>query len=179
MPAMKRIILLIWALLISGALLVPVGATLASSGMKVGFELASQPGAVTVPSASPSPSTSAENTCAEDAAGNCNLNLTTPQSCVQVALPIVSGGSTCVSNDPSQGGAIIVYLREVLQLMSSAVGIVIVLMLVIAGVQYITSTGNSGLVGAAKKRIINALTALLLFMFMVLILQFIVPGGIL
>jgi hypothetical protein len=117
--------------------------------------------------------------CAQDANGNCNLNLLTPEKCVQIALPIVSGGSSCVDNNPADGGAIVVYLREILQLLSSAVGIVIVLMLVIAGVQYITSTGNPSLVGAAKKRIINALTALLLFMFMVTILQFIVPGGIL
>lgn len=98
---------------------------------------------------------------------------------MQVALPIVTGGSTCVNNSAASGGAIIVYLREVLQLMSSAVGIVIVLMLVIAGIQYISSTGNPSLVGAAKKRIINALTALFLFLFMVTLLQFIVPGGIL
>ena len=70
------------------------------------------------------------------------------------------------------------YLREALQLAGGVVGTVIVMMLVLAGIQYITSSGDSANVKAAKNRITNAITALVLFMFMVAILQFIVPGGI-
>jgi Type IV secretion system pilin len=183
MRIMKKLLTFIWLLFLGATVVSPAGASFASAGVNLpAAQFASFPGAATAPTpskatpkASPSPTT---QTCAKDAKGNCS-DLLRADSCVQVALPIVSGGSSCVNNSAAQGGAIIIYLREVLQLMSSAVGIVIVLMLVVAGIQYITSTGNPSLVGAAKKRIMNALTALFLFMFMVLILQFIVPGGIL
>lgn len=170
MRLMKKFVVFVWLLILGAAVLSPVGLKFATSGPDLHW---STVGAAATPKPSATP-----QTCAKDAAGNCS-NLFNAQSCVKVALPIVSGGSTCVNNSSAQGGAIIVYLREVLQLMSSAVGIVIMLMLVIAGIQYITSTGNPSLVGAAKKRIINALTALFLFLFMTTLLQFIVPGGIL
>lgn len=110
---------------------------------------------------------------------NDGVNLTNPSGCVKIALPILNGGSSCVANNNASGGAIIVYLREVLTLLGAAVGLVIVLMMIIAGIQYITSAGDAGRVKSAKDRIVGAITALVLFMFMVAILQFLVPGGIL
>jgi hypothetical protein len=52
-------------------------------------------------------------------------------------------------------------------------------MIVIGGVQYISSAGNPGAISAAKNRITNAIIALVLFLMMFTIMNFIVPGGIL
>src|SRR4051812_24597652 len=67
---------------------------------------------------------------------------------VCVAVPIFSSGLTpCkdggyeIPNDEASGGAIIFYLKLVLKLINSIVGGVIILVLVIAGIQYITSLG--------------------------------------
>lgn len=104
--------------------------------------------------------------------------LTKPENCVQIALPIF-GNNTCVSNAKGQGGAIIIYLRDVLKLVSSAVGITIIIMIIVAGIQYISSVGDPGAIKNAKNRLVNAMIALLLFLMMFAILQFLVPGGIL
>jgi hypothetical protein len=67
----------------------------------------------------------------------------------------------------------------IIKFLSGAIGLVIVLMIVIGGVQYITSAGDPGAVKAAKGRIVNAIVALILFILMFAILNFIIPGGIL
>lgn len=108
-------------------------------------------------------------------------------TCVALSLPVLPRMQTCtnkqgqpgIPNDPATGGAIIVYLRYVLQLASEAVAAVVLLMLIISGVQYITSGANPGAVKAAKDRLTNALIALVLFFIMFAVLQFLVPGGIL
>lgn len=51
-------------------------------------------------------------------------------------------------------------------------------MIVIGGIQYSLSKGDSGAVASAKKRIVNALLALLAFIFLRAFLEWIIPGGI-
>ncbi len=102
--------------------------------------------------------------------------------CVQLGVPISgksSDAAQCVDNSQGSGGAIVNYLKLILKFLSGAVGLVILLMLMIAGIQYITSTGDPKLVTNAKNRIINAITALVLFILAFAILSFIIPGGIL
>jgi glycerol uptake facilitator-like aquaporin len=70
-------------------------------------------------------------------------------------------------------------LRGWLQLLGGVVATVILIMIVWAGVQYIASAGDPTLVKGAKNRLINAITALLLYLMMTAILQFLIPGGIL
>jgi hypothetical protein len=96
---------------------------------------------------------------------------------VRIGLPIF-GTANCVTNDKNNGGAIIAYLKTVLQLLSIAASMVIILMLIVAGIQYITSIGDPGQIKAAKTRVTNAITALVLFLLMYAILSFLVPGGI-
>ncbi len=72
-----------------------------------------------------------------------------------------------------------VYLKSILIVLSGLVGTIVVLMLVVAGIQYITSLGEPARIKAAKDRIVNAITALVLFLMMFAILGFLVPGGIL
>jgi hypothetical protein len=101
----------------------------------------------------------------------------TTQNCVKVGVKI--GGKDCIDNAAGNGGAIVVYLRLVLQFLSGGIGLIIVLMLTIAGIQYIVSTGDPVQVKNAKNRIVNALTALVLFLLGFAIISFIVPGGVL
>lgn len=96
---------------------------------------------------------------------------------VQLSVPVLSGQSCVDGSKP--GGVIVAYVTMLVKLLSGLVGAVIVLMLVIAGIQYITSAGDPGAIKNAKGRITNAITALILFIFMFAILNFIIPGGIL
>lgn len=110
------------------------------------------------------------------------------QGPVCVAVPVFADsanrgdceeGQEEIANDPANGGAIIVYLKMILKLLNIAIGMIIILMLIIAGVQYITSAADPGQVKAAKDRIMNAIIALVLYMLMFAILNFLIPGGIL
>jgi len=97
---------------------------------------------------------------------------------VQIALPI-SSNNTCVQNDKGNGSAVVVYLKEVLQLLSGIVGITIITVMIWAGIQYISSLGDPAAIKSAKGRLTNSIMALVLFLMMFAILQFLVPGGIL
>jgi hypothetical protein len=105
--------------------------------------------------------------------------------CVQIGLPIAPGApNTCtvngqpgISNDPKTGGAIVNYARGWLRMLNGAVGLFIMLMLVISGIQYITSAGEPSAVKAAKGRLMNTVIGLVAFLSMYAILGFILPGG--
>lgn len=62
--------------------------------------------------------------------------------------------------------------------LSTGVGIVIIIALIMAGIQYSASEGNPEASAKAKKRAQNALIGLLVYMFAWAILQFIIPGGV-
>jgi len=98
---------------------------------------------------------------------------------VTLSSPFSSSQSS-VSSQGSNGcnGLIFNYLTMIIQFLSGAIGLVIVLMLVIGGIQYITSAGDPGAVKNAKSRITNAIIALVLFILMFAILNFLIPGGI-
>ncbi|MCA9328597.1 hypothetical protein KC959_02410 [Candidatus Saccharibacteria bacterium] len=73
---------------------------------------------------------------------------------------------------------IVNYLVGGINFLSAVAGLAIVASIMIAGYQYMTARDNSGQIEAAKKRIIWALVALGLFLFMYALLNFLVPGGV-
>lgn len=108
---------------------------------------------------------------------------TTPDDCaaangVWLSVKVSSKDSNCVLPDSGDGGVIISYLKIILKFLSGGVGIVILLMLTIAGVQYMTAVGQPEQVKAAKTRIQNALTGLVLFLIAFAVLNLIIPGSI-
>lgn len=103
-------------------------------------------------------------------------SITCPEGQVAIGVPIV-GDSHCIDNSGS--GVVVNYLKLILQFLSTAVGGVVVLMIIIAGIQYIISNGDPKAIANAKARLINAITALVLFVLAFAILSFVVPGGIL
>lgn len=71
------------------------------------------------------------------------------------------------------------YLILLINVLSGLVGITVVGVMIFAGIQYSVSSGDPGAAAAAKKRISNAILALVLFATMYGFLQWIVPGGVL
>lgn len=84
----------------------------------------------------------------------------------------------CTTAQATNGDCIKGYINLGIKLLGGAVGIVITMMIIIGGIQYAASGGDPSAVAAAKKRIVNALLALLAFIFMGSLLNFLVPGGI-
>ncbi len=93
---------------------------------------------------------------------------------VKIAIPVGCKGDAGDIVNP-----IFDMLGGIIRFLSAGVGIVIVLMIVISGIRYITSAGNPEAIAGAKKMLTNAIIALLLFIFMAAILNFLIPGGLL
>ncbi len=73
---------------------------------------------------------------------------------------------------------IVRYLQIFINALSGLVGIVIVIMMIIGGIEYSAAGNDPQRVSAARSKISNALLALLVFIFMYAFLQWVVPGGI-
>jgi len=70
------------------------------------------------------------------------------------------------------------YINPAVKFMAAAAGVAVVLSIVIGGIQYSSAGGDPSKVGAARKRIQQAVIALLAFLFLMAFLNFIIPGGI-
>lgn len=95
---------------------------------------------------------------------------------VSPVLGIGTGG--CIGGGSSNESPIIVFLDAGIQAATALLGLALVLSVSIAGFQYVVSNGSSDTTKAAKERLRNAVTGLVLFVFMVAILQFILPSDI-
>lgn len=65
----------------------------------------------------------------------------------------------------------------IFRFLSAGVGLVVIGSIIVAGIQYSASRGNPQATEAAKKRIVNALSGLMLYIFLFAIANFLVPGG--
>ena len=68
-------------------------------------------------------------------------------------------------------------LLNFINILSGLVGVVVVIMIIIGGIQYASAGDDPQKVQGAKKKIANALLALFTFIFMFAFLQWVVPGG--
>lgn len=102
-----------------------------------------------------------------------------------IAAPVAKATSA-LGNDCSSGTAdeclnknpIIRRLNEIIKVLSGLVGVLVIGMIIVGGIQYAIAGDNAAGVTAAKHRIINALIALVVYIFMVAFLQWLIPGGI-
>jgi hypothetical protein len=69
-------------------------------------------------------------------------------------------------------------VQKLVNAASIGVGVIVTIMIIIAGFQYITSRDNPQQVQAAKTKIVNAVIALVAYIFIFGFLQWIIPGGI-
>lgn len=73
--------------------------------------------------------------------------------------------------------AILDYLVTFINGLSALVGVVVILMVILGGIQYAASKDEPQKVKAARSRITNALIALAIYIFMYAFLQWVIPGG--
>ena len=99
-----------------------------------------------------------------DSNGYCN----TGNFVLNPAGECVASNGDCISND----------IQTVINILSVVVGIVILGMVVFGGVRYSLSRSNPQEVQAAKGHLTNAIIALITYIFIYSLLQWIVPGGI-
>jgi hypothetical protein len=68
-------------------------------------------------------------------------------------------------------------LNAVINFIGVGVGVIVVIMVIIGGIQYITAGSNPQAVSAAKKRIFNAILALVAYVLLFSFMQWLLPGG--
>jgi hypothetical protein len=78
-----------------------------------------------------------------------------------------------LSNNP-----IVKDLNKIVAFLSAGVGIIVVAVIILGGIQYMLAGDNPQAVGAAKQRIINGFIALVTFLLMFAFLQWLIPGGV-
>ncbi len=114
------------------------------------------------------PTGSSSNVPAATSFGDCNNG-----NGVKVSVGI-NGSNECVGTDGEN--PIFAYIKGIMGWLAGLVGVVITLALIIAGFQWMTSQGQPDKLKKAKLRIVQALTSLLLFIFMAAILRYLIPN---
>jgi hypothetical protein len=71
------------------------------------------------------------------------------------------------------------YINPFILLLTAMVGIVAVISIIIAGIQYASSADDPGAVTKAKQRIFNTVVGLVAYIFLFAFLNYLIPGGIL
>src|SRR5688572_22744124 len=71
------------------------------------------------------------------------------------------------------------YIRPVVLVLSGLVGVVAVISIIMAGIQYAGSADDPGTVSKAKTRVFNTLIGIVAYIFLLAFLNYLVPGGIL
>lgn len=84
-----------------------------------------------------------------------------------------AGVQKCIDKNP-----IVNDIQIIVNFLSAAVGIVVIGVIILGGIQYSLAGDNPTATGSAKKRIMNGLIALLAFIFTFAFLQWLIPGGI-
>ena len=82
-------------------------------------------------------------------------------------------GDACLKKNP-----IFHYVNIIIGFLSGLVGVVVVAIIIIGGIQYSMAGDNSTAVQEARKKITNGFIALFAFMFLFAFLEWLVPGGI-
>jgi len=107
------------------------------------------------------------------AAGNTNIAGAACQG-TNFNITDQTSGDVSACNDNNGGtGTLNTLLTKVINIFSAIVGVIAVLMIIVGGLRYITSGGDSGKVGAAKTTIIYALVGLVIVALSQLIVHFV------
>lgn len=123
--------------------------------------------------------------CNPDTDLNCDPSRCTSQGCdTGNSAPVQKKdalGNGCVGKTDQQclqENPIVKDLNIIVGFLSGLVGVVVVGVIILGGIQYAMAGDKAEAVSAAKKRIINGLTALIAFLFIFAFLQWLIPGGI-
>lgn len=69
------------------------------------------------------------------------------------------------------------FINPVIKFLSAGVGLIVIIMIIVGGIQYSAAGGDAQKVVAARRRVSNALLALIVYIFMFAILNWLIPGG--
>ncbi|HEY5806231.1 MAG TPA: hypothetical protein VIS56_02480 [Candidatus Saccharimonadales bacterium] len=108
--------------------------------------------------------------------------ITVALATVHVLLPgTVSAATTdvCGRGGTSCNAFVVNYVNPVILLLTGLVGVVAVISIIVAGIQYSASADDPGVVAKAKQRIFNTVIGLIGYIFLFALLNYLVPGGIL
>lgn len=100
----------------------------------------------------------------------------TQEGSVRIAIPL-SGDDKCIGSEDRN--PIWEYTAQIIKAASRVFGLLVILMIIVSGIQYITSQGNSEQYKNAKTRLTQAVIGLILYILMFGILDYLIPGGIL
>ncbi len=110
-------------------------------------------------------------------AGTVSAAPVTPDS--PTGAPPITIPSSHPEDQCPKGECIIkIYINPLVKALTATAGIIAVISLVIAGIQYSSSGGDPSKMGAAKARIAKTIGAFLAFIFLYVFLNYIVPGGV-
>ncbi len=80
--------------------------------------------------------------------------------------------NACMADNP-----VIVWTKRIINFLAAGVGIVTTIMIIVGGIQYASAGPNPQAVASAKKKIVNAIIALLAYFFLYGFMQWLIPGG--
>ncbi len=96
---------------------------------------------------------------------------------VQAATSCEEGNSAACLESTKSTSSVMNVIVIGINFLAGAVGLVAVIMLIVAGIQYTASAGNPQAVQAAKTKITNVLIGLLCFFLLYSFMQWLIPGG--
>lgn len=85
----------------------------------------------------------------------------------------------CGQNSPKCDNFVDKYINPIVLLLSVLAGVLAVISIIIAGIQYSASADDPAMVAKAKKRIFNTVLGLIAYIFLFAFLNYLIPGGIL
>jgi len=129
--------------------------------------------------------TTPEQACAK----NGGYTTPDPHLLINTGDPAVAG-DTCGSGDPTvttslnygckhTGNGIMDFLYAMIRFLSAGVGLAAIASIIVGGIQYTTSRGDPNATAKAIDRIRNTVIAILFFIFIFAILNWLIPGGLL
>jgi len=109
-------------------------------------------------------------------ASDCSVGVD-PRDPTQCA-PLGNGCNGNTAETCLKKNKIVVDINTIVNFLAALIGIVVIGVIILGGIQYTLAGDNATATGAAKQRIINGLIALVAFIFTFAFLQWLIPGGI-
>jgi hypothetical protein len=106
-----------------------------------------------------------------------SLGLLQPAYAATPTPVMAAAETTGPCSNLTQCSLIYSYVDPFIDFLAALVGVAVVVSIVIGGIQYSSSAGDPGKASAAKNRIRNAIIALVTFLLLYAMLNFLIPGG--
>jgi hypothetical protein len=118
-------------------------------------------------------------TCADGSAAPGNDTSKCPQGGQDVSDTSDPAASDTKCSTAAKCDLVTKYINPFINFLAALVGVAVTISIVVGGIQYASSAGDPQAAAAAKARIRNAIIALITFIFLYALLNFLIPGGLL